>query len=167
MLSHFAGILCEATATLWSKLALTVGRLVLLVALYWALAPLGLTGLAAALLIEEALTQGVYVVLVSRVLRTSFLRALSVVRVGLPSGLVAFAVTWGAAVAGRSAGAPQWAVFAVQLALGAAVLAGFAWYGGGGVVRQEFRRRWRQLRSAGSEPAGGEQAAVADPGETA
>jgi O-antigen/teichoic acid export membrane protein len=167
MLSHFAGILCEATATLWSKLALTVGRLAVLVALCWALAPLGLTGLAAALLVEEVLTQGLYVVLVSRVLRTSFLSALSVVRVGLPSGLVAFAVTWGAAAVGRSAGAPQWAVFVVQLALGAAVLAGFAWYGGGGVVRQEFRRRWRQLRSAGSEPAGGEQAAVADPGETA
>jgi O-antigen/teichoic acid export membrane protein len=152
MLSHFAGILCEATATLWSKLGLTAGRLALLVVMYWALAPRGLTGLAVALLVEEVVTQGLYLVLVRRVLQTSYLPVLSVFRVGLPSGIAALLVTWGAAAAGRWAGAPEWVVFIVQLALGVLVLAGFAWFGGGGVVREELRRRWRQLRAPGGEP---------------
>lgn len=149
LLSHFAGILCEATATLGVKLVLTVGRLVVLVLLCWALSSRGIAGFALAWLIEEALTHGVYMAIVRRVTDARFGRLLAVYRVGLPAGIVAGGLTAGAHFAGAAIGLPAGLVLGIQIVAAGSVAFAFGWWGAGGLVRRELLRRWKQLREAG------------------
>ena len=149
IMSHFAGTLCDATATLWGKLVMSVVTLGLLAALYALLSPLGLTGIAGALLFEELLTQVWYLAIVRRVIDASIWSLLKVYRVGLPSGVGAFVATAGTAWVGGLTHAPLGVVFALQVVVGAAIMTVFILYGGRGEVRLELSRRWRQLSAVG------------------
>lgn len=154
LLTHFAGVVCEAVAQLRAKLRLQAGYLVVLVALV-ALAALApgrpLQAIAVAFAVGELLRHAAYVVLMRRVLGVGP----ADLRVRYGPALVAAAAVAGVLAGGRAAllaaDAPTLLVLLAEIALGALTLIGLLRLGLAPIVRDDLVAR---LRNAGALRAG-------------
>lgn len=156
VLTHFGAILCEATAALNVKIAVTVGRIAWLAALLAALAPVGIVGIAVAYALSELITHAAYLLVMRRLLALRLADLRRSYSVGLAAGVLTGLALYGLHV-GLSAGLdwPVPAVLAVQLVVGALCLLGTLTRARGGMVWKEISRR---LAEAGYR---GEDAGVA------
>jgi O-antigen/teichoic acid export membrane protein len=150
LLSHLAGVLCEATAELTRKLALQAGYLVVLAALMGAAAGGELLAYAWAIAAGELIRHLGYLLLLRRVVG---LRGADVWQRYVPA--IAAAIPVAAAIAAvrlglLSLGAPLVAVLAGELVTGAAVLAAGVRLGPFAVLRGDLRDRVGPLVGASS-----------------
>jgi len=153
LLTHFGTILCEATATLNVKIAITVGRIGWLAALLAVLARFGIVGIATAYALSELTTHVAYLLVMRRLLTLSLTDLRRAYSVGLAAGVATGLALFGLHAGLTSLGWPAPAVLAVQVALGAVCLLVAVTKARGGVVWREIR--WR-LAEAGyrAEDAG-------------
>lgn len=145
LLTHFGAILCDATATLGARLAITLGRIAWLAALLVGLARFGIVGIAAAFALAELATHLAYLLVMKRLLtlRLADLRRAYVI--GAVSGLVAGLALFGLHAGLGSLGWPAPAVLVVQVSVGAALLLATVTRARGGIVWREIR--WRLLEA--------------------
>ena len=86
MVTMFAGVVCDATATLTPKLWLNLGYTGLLVGLFYGLSRYGLLGVAAAVVTGEVIRTGLYLLLMRRVLAVTVADVLGAYVPGLVAG---------------------------------------------------------------------------------
>lgn len=141
MLSHFGGVLLEATARLKQKMLLRVGQLALFGAMLFALRRLGLVGFASAFAISEATQLVAQTVVIHRALPLSAGVLLRAYRPGLLGGVLAAALLYGESVAAAAVGAPAGIVLVAQVLTGALVLCGTAISVDRGSLYREIRGR--------------------------
>ncbi|MEI8190714.1 MAG: oligosaccharide flippase family protein, partial [candidate division NC10 bacterium] len=141
LLTHFGAILCEATATLNVKIAITVGRIGWLAALLVILTRFGIVGIAAAFALSELTTHLAYLLVMRRLLTLSLADLRRAYSVGLVAGVVTGLALLGLHAGLTGLGWPAPAVLALQVALGALCLLATVTKGRSGVVWREIRRR--------------------------
>ncbi|MBX0290424.1 lipopolysaccharide biosynthesis protein [Hymenobacter sp. HSC-4F20] len=86
MVTMFAGVVCDATATLTPKLWLNLGYVVLLTGLFYGLSPYGLLGVAGAVVAGEVIRTVLYLLLMRRVLAVTTAEVLGSYVPGLLAG---------------------------------------------------------------------------------
>ncbi|KUG07189.1 lipopolysaccharide biosynthesis protein [Solirubrum puertoriconensis] len=124
MVTMFAGVVCDATATLTPKLVLNIGYTALLPLLFVIMAPYGLVGVASAVVMGEVVRTILYMSLMNRVLAVSPVAVLRSYVPGLTMATVV-AVVLGLVMYGlRSAGAPLPVRFGLALLTGATTAGG-------------------------------------------
>jgi len=139
LLTHFGAVVCDATASLNVRIAITAARVVWLALLLTALAPRGIVAVAVAYAVSELIAHAAYLVTMRRLLALPIVqlrRAYSVgVVCGALTGVLLFAVHAGLG----SLGWPAPAVLSVQVVTGVVLLIGTVTKARGGSV-------WRQIR---------------------
>ncbi|AYA36874.1 lipopolysaccharide biosynthesis protein [Hymenobacter oligotrophus] len=124
MVTMFAGVVCDATATLTPKLILNIGYTALLPLLFVMMAPYGLVGVAAAVVMGEVVRTILYMSLMNRVLAVAPLAVLRSYVPGLTMA-AAVALVLGLVMYGlRTAGAPLPVRFGLALLTGAVTAGG-------------------------------------------
>jgi len=118
MLSHFGGIVCDATANLNSKFIMQVTYVILLVILFFFFRRFGLTGFATAIVVGELLRNSAYLYLMKRVLKTSYKEMFSAYQPGLINGFIVGGTIFLASLFLHRAGSPVWLIFSAQLSVG-------------------------------------------------
>jgi len=124
MLSHFSGIMLEATAHLREKLIMRAGQLVVFTALLVCMSPLGIGGYAAVFVLSEGLLYGAMSLTINRVFRVS-LKELGKAHLpgcvsGIAVGLALLAESW----CGHRLGLSAFILLACEI-LSAGVIASF------------------------------------------
>lgn len=122
-LATLSGVMSEVSATLNPKIALTFGRLALLVGLLWALSGHGVLGCALAFAVAEVVAYGAYFAIMKKVLDTSYRELAAAQMNGYVSGLVLLAVLGGLSWLGSASSLPVAATLACQVGAGLLVLA--------------------------------------------
>jgi len=151
LLTHFGAILCDATASLNVKIAITVGRIGWLAALLAVLSRFGIVGIATAFVLSELITHAAYLVVMRRLLTLGLADQRPAYSVGLATGVVTGLALFGLHVGLSRLGWPAPAILAVQVALGALCLLVTVTKVRGGVVWREIS--WR-LAEAGHQTQG-------------
>lgn len=141
MLMHFGAILCEATATLNVKIAITAGEIGLLAALLAVLARFGIVGIATAFALSVLATHIAYLLVMRRLLTISLADVWQSYSIALAAGVVSGLALFGLHAGLVGLGWPAPAVLAVQLAVGTVCLLGTVTRARGGTVWQEIRGR--------------------------
>lgn len=141
MLSHFGGILLEATAHLREKVTLRVIQLVVFIALLLALSRYGLTGYALAFAISESSQLVVQSAVLCRVLSMRASELIGAYVPGLCGGAAAAAMLHAESVAGRALHLPGGLILVVQVATGAVVLVATALFVRRGQLYRVVRER--------------------------
>ena len=139
--TQLAASLCEATASLNVKIAITVGRVAWLAFLLVILARFGIVGIAAAFALSELATHVAYLLVLRRLLtlgRTDLWRAYEV---GLAAGAITGLVLFGLHAGLASLDWPAPAVLTLQVAVGSLCLLGTVTKARGGLVWREMRKR--------------------------
>ncbi|GAA3995404.1 lipopolysaccharide biosynthesis protein [Hymenobacter fastidiosus] len=140
LVTMFAGIVCDATATLLPKLALNVATMLILTGLFFGLSPYGLRGVAAAVVLGEVVRTLFYLLLMRRVLTVP---GAVVLRAYGPGVLAAVAVAGGTAVVSyglRTAGSVPLLTLLLQMLTGGGVLLTLAWLAPPTQLREILRR---------------------------
>lgn len=153
VLSHVAGILCDARAELNRKLGLQVVHIGVLVGLLFAARGQGLWAYAAAFAAAEVLRYLMYLVLIERIIRCGMWRLLGAYAPAAVSGLVVAAAILGVREAAVAADIPVWLVLVAEVVAGATALAISLRLPVSRKVRSELQRRLGHVRRS-SSPAG-------------
>lgn len=122
MLSHFGGVLMEATAHLREKMALRAGQLVLFASLLLALGRFGLPGYATAFAISESTHLTAQTLVLLRIVSVRLRALLAAYLPGAAGGVVAAVLLYGESLAGRAASAPLGVMLVVQILTGSVVV---------------------------------------------
>lgn len=141
MLSHFGGILLEATARLKQKMVLRVGQLLLFATMLFALGRFGLVGFASAFAISEATQLVAQTAVIQRALPLPASSLLRAYRPGLAGGVLAAALLYAESLAGAAMRAPAGVVLVAQVLTGVLVLLGITMYVDRGMLYREIRGR--------------------------
>ena len=141
LLTHFGAILCEATATLNTKIAITLGRIVCLTALLSTMTRYGVVGIAASLAISELATHLAYQIVMCKLLALRARELLGAYAVGVAAGVMMALALFGIHAGLDAIAWPTWLVLLVQAVLGGALLLVAVTKLGGGRVWREIRRR--------------------------
>jgi O-antigen/teichoic acid export membrane protein len=121
-LAVLSGVICEVTATLNPKLALSLGKLAVLVVLLIALGRLDLIGYTLAYAVTELFGYLAYFALMRSVLHTSLAQQMGAQIPGVVVGLATAAAMAALGRLGQAADTPQWLTLAAQLTTGGAIL---------------------------------------------
>jgi hypothetical protein len=119
MLSHFGGIVCDATASLNPKLAMQIAYVILLAMLFLVLGRFGVAGYAWALVAGQGLRNLFYIGLMKRVLQAGYKEIMKTYIPGLVNGVIVSAAIWAISTILRQAQSPMVIVLPAQLAVGA------------------------------------------------
>jgi lipopolysaccharide exporter len=141
LLTHFGAIICEATATLNAKIAVTLARIVWLSVLLVALARFGVVGIATAFALSELITHLAYLLVMKRLLKFGMDDLQRAYLVGLLAGVVTGLALFGLHLALGALDWPPAVVLALQVALGSACLVITTTKARDGLVWREIRRR--------------------------
>ena len=141
VLYHFGAMLCEATATLNVKMAITIGRIGSFAALLALLARFGIIGIATAYALSELTTHLAYLLVMRRLLTLRMADLRRAYSVGPAAGVVTGLMLYGLHVSLGGQGWPAWAVLAVQVAVGVICLLGTLTRARRGMVWREIRGR--------------------------
>lgn len=141
MLSHFGGIMLEATARLKEKLTLRLSQLALFGVALLLLGRFGLVGFAAAFAVSEAAQLVAQTVVISRALSVSARSLMRAYGPGLAGGVLAAVLLYGESLAGAAMSAPAGIVLIMQVLTGALVLCCSALYVNHGRLYREIRSR--------------------------
>jgi len=141
MLTHISAIMCEATATLNVKIAITAARIAWFAALLAVLSRYGIVGIAAAFALSELFTHVAYLPVMRRILGLGSADLWSAYSIGLPAGLITGLALFGLSAGLTRLGWPAPGILSVQLALGALLLLGTVTRARGGEVWREIRNR--------------------------
>jgi O-antigen/teichoic acid export membrane protein len=149
VLTQFGASMCEATANLNMKIAITVARIVLLAALLVMLGRLGIIGIAAAFALSELATHVAYTLAMRRLLALDLADLLRAYSVGLVAGVVTGLALFGLHAGLTGLGWPAAIILLVQVTLGGLILLVSTTRAYGGLVWREIRLR---LADAGHLP---------------
>lgn len=155
LLAHFGAIICEATASLNVKIAITLAGIGWLAALLAGLARYGIVGIATAFAISVVATYVSYLVVMKRQLRLSLQDAWRCHSIALIAGAITGLLLFGVHAGLAKLSWPPPAVLAVQLSLGTVCLLVTVTRARGGWVWREVRGR---LVDAGYGPDAGNAA---------
>jgi len=123
MLSHFGGVILEATAHLGDKLVIRLVQLAVFACLLLGLSRFGLVGYALAFTISEVLLQGVLGTRVGSLFGVPFRDNLDTYSSGLLCGVCVWPLLYVESLLGAYWALPSWAILLVQAASGAVLLA--------------------------------------------
>ncbi|MET4107542.1 lipopolysaccharide biosynthesis protein [Hymenobacter sp. UYP22] len=126
MVTMFAGVVCDATATLTPKLWLNLLYVVLLTGLFMGLSRYGLLGVAGAVVAGEVLRTVLYLGLMRRVLQVSATAVLSTYVPGLLAGVLVAAGIAGVRELLPSGSVPAAALLLTEILTGGLLLLAFA-----------------------------------------
>lgn len=141
MLSHFGGILMEATARLRQKVALRLGQLTLLGVLLFALGRFGLVGYATAFAASEGLHLIAQTAVLIRVLSINPKALVRAYAPGATGGLAAGLLLYAESAVGQAVGVSPGAVLVAQVLSGACVLVATSLLVGEGSLYLAVRER--------------------------
>lgn len=146
LLSHFGGIVCEATATLNIKLSMQITYVVILGALFCLVSPYGIVGFGIALVIGEIVRYTAYVFIVKRICNIT---PMEFVRSHLPSlisSLIVGASVYFVASVLRGLNLSIFWVFVVEFVVGLGLMIIILFFGPHQILRREIQERF--LKSA-------------------
>jgi lipopolysaccharide exporter len=122
LITMFAGIVCDATASLKKKIILNVIYVQLILVLFYFLKDYGLKGFAVAIATGEVLKTFMYMYLMRQILVADYKRLLGSYIPGIINGLVTGAILYLLTTYLRAAGSPLWLLFCCQVITGILVL---------------------------------------------
>ncbi|WP_185817029.1 lipopolysaccharide biosynthesis protein [Hymenobacter metallilatus] len=143
MVTMFAGVVCDATATLTPKLWLNLFYAVLLTGLFYGLSRYGLLGVAAAVVAGEVIRTVLYLLLMRRVLAVATAEVMGAYVPGLLAGALVAAGIAGTRLLLPPGTVPAAALLVTEMLAGGLLLAGFT------VVAPPTRLRQVLLRLLG------------------
>ncbi|UPL50279.1 lipopolysaccharide biosynthesis protein [Hymenobacter sublimis] len=126
MVTMFAGVVCDATATLTPKLWLNLGYAVLLTGLFYGLSRYGLLGVAGAVVIGEVIRTVLYLLLMRRVLNVTVGQVLGSYVPGLLAGVAVAAGIAATRFLLPAGTVPAAVLLVAEILTGALLLAGLA-----------------------------------------
>ena len=141
LLSHFGGILCDATATLKIKLIMQIVYLIILGALFFLLRGYGIIGFATALVIGEFCRFAAYILITRLICKIT---SIEYIQAYLPSVILSLIIApliYFVASFLRQYNTSIAVVFIVEIMLGLIVLVILFFYGPQRILRQEVRER--------------------------
>lgn len=141
MMSHFGGILMEATAHLREKVALRTVQLAVFVVLVYVLRGFGLSGFALAFAMSETGQLIAQTVVLCRVMSLRADDLLGAYVPGLIGGVAAMGLLYGQSLLGEAARMHLWTILLVQVATGAALLLGTSLFVRHGQLYRVLRER--------------------------
>lgn len=141
MLSHFGGVLLEATAHLREKMTLRVAQLAVFAALLYMLRGLGLGGFALAFAVSECGQLFAQTAVLCRVMSLRARDVLEAYVPGLVGGGAAALLLYGQSLAGQAAGTPSAVTLVVQVLTGAGLLVGTGLWVRHGQLYRAIRER--------------------------
>ncbi|CAN5412876.1 N/A [soil metagenome] len=156
MLSHFGGIVCDATAELNRKLVLQLSYLLVLGAGLFLVRAESLMAIAMVVAGAQVLRHLLYMGLMSRVLGVTATQYRDAYLPAIATAAVVGAAVWGCSLGATATEVPAVAVLAVQMVVGAVVLLAALRRGPLAPIRRQLRER---LRVAGLLDADGSRAA--------
>ncbi|GAA3926378.1 lipopolysaccharide biosynthesis protein [Hymenobacter algoricola] len=127
LVTMFAGIVCDATATLLPKLVLSLVTMLTLTGLFFGLSRYGLLGVATAVVLGEVVRTILYAGLLRRLLAVSVPMLLRAYQPGILAALVVAGATAAVSYGLRLAGTLPLLLLLLQLLTGAGVLLALAW----------------------------------------
>lgn len=151
LLTHFGAIICEATATLNAKIAITMGSIAVLVPLLLILDRFGIIGVATAFAASVLATNAAYLLVLAKLLGIRLSELWECHTVGLAAGAVAGLLCLGAHELLGRLGWPSFVILLAQVAIGTGCLL-LAARSRKGFVWTEIRKR---LIEAGYSESGG------------
>ena len=140
LLSHFGAILCEATATLNAKIAISAGRIAWIAVLLVALDGYGVVGIAVAYVLAELIVHLCYLFVMRRLLSTLKSELGRAYSLGLVSGTVTGIALYGLHAGLTPAGWPAPLILTAQVSIGALFLL-FT------ITRARHGAVWREVRA--------------------
>jgi len=141
-LSHFGGVVCDATATLNIKLLMQIIYVIILGILFYLMRGLGIRGFAIALVFGEFIRYLVYVFIVKQICKIT---PMEFVRAYLPaiiSSLIIGISIYFFAIILRGFDVPVILLFAVELITGVGLLIIMFFYGPQQILREEIQDRF-------------------------
>ena len=141
MLLHFGGVLCDATANLNKKFMLQLNYVVMLAILFFLFRRYGVIGFATAVVIGELVRNVAYLLLMRRILSSSYKELFLAHKPGLINGFSIGAAIFLATEALHGAGSPIWLTFSIQLILGSFLIVFLTLVKPQKRLREEIRRR--------------------------
>ena len=145
LLTHFGGILCEATATLNVKIAISLGRIVWMAALLLALDVYGIVGIATACALSELIAHLCYLFVMRGLLSLGTGDLERAYGIGVVSGVATGLALYGLHAGLSNLGWPAPLVLTVQVLTGALFLVVTVTRARHGAVWREIR--WRLLEA--------------------
>jgi O-antigen/teichoic acid export membrane protein len=122
LITMFAGIVCDATASLKKKIILNIIYIQFIVALFFILKDFGLRGFAATVAIGEVVKTLMYMYLMKQILSVDYKRLFSSYLPGLINGTVIGVVLYLITASLRSTDSPVWIIFSCQVITGGILL---------------------------------------------
>jgi O-antigen/teichoic acid export membrane protein len=122
LITMFAGIVCDATASLKKKIILNLIYILFIIFLFFVLKDFGLKGFAATIAIGEAVKTLMYIYLMKQILGVDYKRLFSCYLPGLINGSVIGVILYLITASLRSTDSPVWVIFGCQLITGTIVL---------------------------------------------
>lgn len=122
LLTDFAAVVCEATAALNSKIAITLGKIVAMAVFLALFARFGIVGVAVAYALSTMVGHVAYAAVTKRRLKMTGAQLASTYTVGVESGVVVGLLVFGVHLVLGSLGTPAWTTLVVQVAIGLGVL---------------------------------------------
>jgi O-antigen/teichoic acid export membrane protein len=123
LITMFAGIVCDATASLKKKIILNLIYIHFIIGLFFLLKDYGLKGFAATIATGEIVKTGMYMYLMKQILAIDYKRLFSSYIPGIINGAVIGLVLYLITSSLRSSESPLWLIFSSQLVTGAFLLA--------------------------------------------
>lgn len=152
LLTHFAAVICEATAALNIKIIITLTRIAGLAVLLVLLSPHGIVGIAIAFGLVQVVTHGAYILVMRRLLALPLAKQAPSYVPGLPGGVAAGLTLLALDVALGRLHWPPTAILALQLTVGLIILATVVLRIRGGRVWHEIETRLREAGYRGEMP---------------
>ncbi|MFD2784658.1 lipopolysaccharide biosynthesis protein [Hymenobacter rubripertinctus] len=153
MVTMFAGVVCDATATLTPKLWLNLLYVVVLTGLFYGLSRYGLLGVAAAVVLGEVVRTVLYLLLMRRVLAVTVAQVLGSYGPGLLSGVAVAAGIAAVRLLLPPGTVPAVVLLLAEMLTGALLVLGLAVGAPPARLRQVLRRLLGRLHDADA-PAG-------------
>jgi O-antigen/teichoic acid export membrane protein len=141
LLSHFSGVVCEATATLNVKIVLQASEFVILGTLFYALAGWGLIGFAFAVLFGEAARYVGYHFIVKRLFGINRMETVSAYVPALAIGLIVGTVLYVVASLLREQNLPVVLLFVLEALVGLVLLVSSLIFSPRHLIREEILTR--------------------------
>lgn len=122
LITMFAGIVCDATASLKKKIILNVIYIQIILVLFYFLRDYGLKGFASAIATGEVIKTFMYMYLMRQILLVNYKQLFGSYIPGIINGVVVGGILYLVTSSLRSAESPLWLIFSCQVITGALLL---------------------------------------------